>query len=65
MACRTLSKAQKALEDIRSTLDKNSGSVHVMQLDLSSFTSIREFAREFKQSKDKTDPLVRTKRILW
>ena len=44
LACRNLEKANKAAEDIRKAT-KN-GSVRVMQLDLASFASIREFAKE-------------------
>ena len=39
-----MERANKAAEDIRQFTDQ--GSIHVMKLDLASFASVREFAKE-------------------
>ena len=39
-----MQRANKAAEDIRQFTDQ--GSIHVMKLDLASFASVREFAKE-------------------
>ena len=44
LACRNMERANKAAEDIRQFTDQ--GSIHVMKLDLASFASVREFAKE-------------------
>ena len=44
LACRNMQRANKAAEDIRQCTDQ--GSIHVMKLDLASFASVREFAKE-------------------
>ena len=50
MACRNLQKANIAAEDIRKTT-KN-GTIRVMKLDLASFASVREFAKEVRKSSE-------------
>ena len=47
MACRNLDRANKAAEEIKS-LNANA-SVRVMKLDLASFESVRQFAKEVSQ----------------
>ena len=44
LACRNIERANKAAEDIRQFTDQ--GSIRVMKLDLASFASVREFAKE-------------------
>lgn len=56
LACRDQEKAQKALIDIRS--QSRSGVIKILQLDLSSFESIRRFAEEFTCSEDRLDVLI-------
>jgi NAD(P)-dependent dehydrogenase (short-subunit alcohol dehydrogenase family) len=56
MACRTLATAQAARLDIeQSTHNKD---VHVMELDLSSFSSTRAFAMAFTRRFGRLDILV-------
>ena len=49
LACRTMERANKAAEEIRQFTDQ--GSIRVMKLDLASFTSVREFAKEVDSMK--------------
>ena len=48
MACRNLDRANKAAEEIKSSI--SDASIRVMKLDLASFSSVRQFAKEVKQS---------------
>lgn len=52
MACRSLERAEKAAEDIRSNLKDNpkSGEVLIRQLDLTSLKSVRKCAQEILDS---------------
>lgn len=45
MACRNLTSAKAAADLI--TQERPAATVHVMQLDLSSFRSVRQFAKEY------------------
>ena len=56
LACRDLKKAQKACDKIM--LESNSKTVYVEQLDLSSFDSIRAFAKNFKEKFNRLDILI-------
>lgn len=56
MACRNLSAAEKAAEEIRTTSEN--GQVRVMMLDLSSFASVRCFAKDFLASENRLDVLI-------
>jgi len=56
MACRNSEKAQRAMEKIKAAVP--SAKVEVMQLDLASLKSIREFADTFKKKYNKLDVLV-------
>lgn len=49
IACRDSAKGEEALKDIKE--QSKSEDVVLMQLDLDSFQSVRNFAKEFKQSK--------------
>jgi len=51
MACRSLDRAQEAVDDIVNQTGVSPTQLPVMQLDLASFKSIRSFALSFKQSK--------------
>jgi len=51
MACRSLGRAQEAVDDIVNQTGVSPTQLPVMQLDLASFKSIRSFALSFKQSK--------------
>ncbi|XP_028835198.1 retinol dehydrogenase 12 isoform X2 [Denticeps clupeoides] len=56
MACRDLTKAEKAAEEIRqSTGNRN---VVVRHMDLASLYSVREFAKEFIATEDRVDILI-------
>jgi len=56
MACRNSEKAQQAMERIKTAVP--AAKVEVMELDLSSLKSVREFADTFKKKYDKLDVLV-------
>jgi NAD(P)-dependent dehydrogenase (short-subunit alcohol dehydrogenase family) len=56
MACRNLVEGEKAKNKIKKTSDNNQ--IRVMQLDLGSFSSIREFSKKFNQSSQRLDVLV-------
>lgn len=56
MACRDLSRAQSAAEEIRRAT--GNGNVVVRHLDLASVCSIRQFSREFLHSEDRLDVLI-------
>ncbi|XP_071040172.1 retinol dehydrogenase 14-like [Parasteatoda tepidariorum] len=56
LACRDPEKAQKALIDVRSR--SNNGVLKIMELDLSSFDSIKNFAKEFVRSEEQLDVLI-------
>lgn len=59
MACRDLSKAQKAREEIVRTLPKHMhDNVVLWQLDLSSLQSVRDFAHKFKAAVDRIDWMI-------
>lgn len=62
MACRNLDKANRAVEQIRRSVSK--GKLRVIKLDLADFESIREFAREFKQSYHRLDCLFNNAGIM-
>ena len=50
MACRSLEKAHRAVEEIKNATGVDDDRVPIMQLDLSSLKSVYKFASEFKQS---------------
>ncbi|KAM6967976.1 retinol dehydrogenase 12 [Aplochiton taeniatus] len=56
MACRDLTRAERAAEEIRRRT--GNGNVVVRHLDLSSLYSVREFAREFVATEDRLDILI-------
>ncbi len=56
MACRSVERGQKALEEVKA-ISKNE-KVDLMQVDMSSQTSIRNFAEAFKAKYDKLDVLI-------
>ena len=56
MACRNAEKAQRALEQVKAAVP--AAKVEVMQLDLASLKSVREFADTFKKKYDRLDVLV-------
>ncbi|XP_059195948.1 retinol dehydrogenase 12 [Centropristis striata] len=56
MACRDLSRAETAAEEIRQST--GNGNVVIRHLDLSSLYSVRTFARDFLDSEDRLDILV-------
>jgi len=51
MACRSVGRAQEAVDDIVNQTGVSPTQLPVMQLDLASFKSIRSFTLSFKQSK--------------
>ncbi|XP_071947506.1 retinol dehydrogenase 14-like [Antedon mediterranea] len=56
LACRSLSKAQVASNDIRATT--KSEEVYVKQLDISSLFSVRRFVEEIKREETRLDVLI-------
>ncbi|MDL1891663.1 SDR family NAD(P)-dependent oxidoreductase [Sphingobacteriales bacterium CHB3] len=56
MACRNLERSRKALDDIR--LQTESDQVELMQVDVSSFASIRRFCPEFREKHARLDILI-------
>ena len=56
MACRNADKAQQAMEKIKVAVP--AANVEVLELDLASLKSVREFADTFKKKYDKLDVLV-------
>ena len=62
LACRNMDKAQAALAEIQAEIP--SAQVELMQLDLASQTSVRQFAGEFKASHDQLDVLVNNAGIM-
>ena len=62
LACRNLDKAQAALAEIQAEIP--SAQVELMQLDLASQASVRQFAGEFKASHDQLDVLVNNAGIM-
>ncbi|XP_019719236.1 retinol dehydrogenase 13 [Hippocampus comes] len=56
MACRDLSRAEQAAEDIRKST--GNGNVVVRHLDLASLYSVRQFAKDFLDSEDRLDILI-------
>lgn len=56
MACRSVERGQKALEEVKA-ISKNE-KVDLMQVDMSSQTSIRNFAEAFKAKYNKLDVLI-------
>jgi len=51
IACRSLDRAQQAVDDIVNQTHVDSSQLPIMQLDLASFNSIRSFVSAFRQSK--------------
>ncbi|KAI5621551.1 retinol dehydrogenase 13, partial [Silurus asotus] len=56
MACRDLSRAEKAAEEIRCST--GNGNVVVRHLDLASFFSVRQFAQEYIATEERLDILI-------
>ncbi|XP_062320859.1 retinol dehydrogenase 13 isoform X2 [Osmerus eperlanus] len=56
MACRDLTRAEKAAEEIRHST--GNGNVVVRHLDLASLYSVREFTKEFLASEERLDILI-------
>ncbi|MEM9730781.1 MAG: SDR family NAD(P)-dependent oxidoreductase [Myxococcota bacterium] len=62
MACRNLSKANPKAEEIRAS--HPSGTVEVMQLDLSDLDSVKQFAEKFRESHTRLDLLINNAGIM-
>lgn len=56
MACRDLTRAEEAAEDIR--WSTGNGNVVIRHLDLASTYSVRQFAKDFGDSEDRLDILI-------
>jgi NAD(P)-dependent dehydrogenase (short-subunit alcohol dehydrogenase family) len=63
MACRNMEKAQAALAQIRAEIP--GAPAEVMQLDLASLKSIRQFADKFKAKYDRLDVLLNNAGIMF
>jgi len=70
VACRSLDRAQHAVDDIVKQTGVSRSQLPIMQLDLASFKSIRSFASSFRESQlaglifvSETDPILLL--ILW
>ncbi|KAK1945844.1 WW domain-containing oxidoreductase [Phytophthora citrophthora] len=64
LACRNAGRAQKALDDIKAELEPETAAVEFMLLDLSNFTSIREFVNTFRAKFNRLDLLVNNGGVL-
>lgn len=56
MACRDLSRAECAAEDVRRST--GNGNVVIRHLDLASIYSVTQFAKDFLDSEDRLDILI-------
>lgn len=56
MACRDLTRAEEAAEDIRRST--GNGNVVIRHLDLASMYSVKQFAKDFLDSEDRLDILI-------
>uniref|UniRef100_A0A8C9R6J6 Zgc:153441 n=1 Tax=Scleropages formosus TaxID=113540 RepID=A0A8C9R6J6_SCLFO len=56
MACRDLTRGEKAAEEIRSSTGNSE--VVVQQLDLASFASVRQFAKRYSEQEERLDILI-------
>ncbi|XP_027131135.1 retinol dehydrogenase 13 isoform X1 [Larimichthys crocea] len=56
MACRDLTRAEQAAEEIRRST--GNGNVAIRHLDLASLYSVRQFAKDFLDSEDRLDVLI-------
>jgi NAD(P)-dependent dehydrogenase (short-subunit alcohol dehydrogenase family) len=63
LACRSMEKAQAALDQIRQEIPE--AAAEIMQLDLASLASVRDFAEAFKSRYDRLDILVNNAGIMW
>lgn len=66
MACRNLEKAEEAAKDIRKACEgeENLGEIAIVQLDLSSLESVREFAKKILEKEDRVDLLINNAGIM-
>ncbi|XP_035676518.1 uncharacterized protein LOC118415774 [Branchiostoma floridae] len=62
LACRNVTKAEEAAEDIRKTT--GNGNVVVLKLDLSSLASVREFAAGINEKEERLDILINNAGIM-
>lgn len=62
LACRNMDKAQVALDQIQAEIPD--AQAEIMQLDLSSLNSVRQFAEAFKEKYDRLDVLVNNAGIM-
>lgn len=56
MACRDLSRAEQAAEEVRQST--GNGNVVIRHLDLASVYSVRQFAKDFLETEDRLDILI-------
>lgn len=56
MACRDLTRAEQAAEEIRQST--GNGNVVIRHLDLASMYSVRQFAKDFLDTEDRLDVLI-------
>jgi NAD(P)-dependent dehydrogenase (short-subunit alcohol dehydrogenase family) len=63
LACRSMDKAQAALDQIKQEIP--TATAEIMELDLASLASVREFAEAFKARYDQLDILVNNAGIMW
>lgn len=56
MACRDLTRAESAAEEIREAT--GNGNVVIRHLDLASLHSVRQFAKDYVDSEDRLDILI-------
>ncbi|XP_064640903.1 retinol dehydrogenase 12-like [Lineus longissimus] len=64
LACRNVNKGREAADDIISRLD-NGRNVKVMEVDLSSLTSVRKFVEKFLKEEDRLDILLNNAGCGW
>jgi NAD(P)-dependent dehydrogenase (short-subunit alcohol dehydrogenase family) len=63
LACRSMDRAQAALDQIQAEIPD--APAEIMQLDLASLASVRQFADEFKAKYERLDVLVNNAGIMW
>lgn len=62
MACRDVQKGEKVMQEIKEKV-KNA-KISVMQMDLASFASIRQFVKEFEQNETQLDILINNAAVM-
>jgi len=65
LACRSVTRAQHAVDDIMNQTGISRNQLPIMQLDLGSFKSIRSFASSFREREKKLDILINNAGVMF